>query len=76
MNDNELIMLALLSTLDTEAIVDKILSCLMDEGQVAAKFGVSIATVQVWYEMGKIKGFKVGNSLLFLKDVADPRSSQ
>lgn len=76
MNDNELIMLALLSSLDTETIVDKILSCLMDEGQAAAKYGVSTATIRAWYKMQKIKGFEVGNSLLFLKGTPDPRSNQ
>lgn len=76
MTDAELIRFALLSGLDTETLFGLFLSCLMDEGQAAAKFEVGTATIRAWYESGKLGGFKVGDSLLFLKDAADPRTSQ
>lgn len=74
MSDKELIMLALLSGINTEALFDTVLSCLMNEAQAAATYGVGVPTVRAWYFTGKLKGYEIGETLLFLKNAPDPRT--
>lgn len=74
MNDKEVIMLVLLNSVGKENMIETVLSCLMDEKEASAKFDVSVPTVDAWYKMGKIKGYKVGETILFLKNEKDPRN--
>lgn len=45
----------------------------MTEEEAAVKFGVGIGTIRAWYYCKWIDGTQIGDSLYFLKDVADPR---
>lgn len=38
----------------------------------AAKFNVGIATMQAWYELGYIKGFKIGGILFISANTKHP----
>ena len=75
MNDKEVIMLVLLNSVGKESMIETVLSCLMDEKEASIKFDVSVPTVDTWYKMGKIKGYKVGETVLFLKNEKDPRNT-
>lgn len=46
---------------------------LMNENQMANKFGVGAATIRVWYFQGKIDGYLIGDSIFFPTDTKDPR---
>lgn len=48
----------------------------MDEREAAAKFGVGVETIQVWYSLGMLDGIRVGEKLYFLKNVPDPRKGE
>ena len=48
----------------------------MTEEEAAAKFGVGVATIRAWYHCKMLKGTQIGDSLYFLKDVADPRTTK
>ena len=74
-NDNELIMFILLNSAKKESIVETILSCFMDEKEASTKFEVSVPTINAWYKMGKLKGYKVGETILFLRSAKDPRNT-
>lgn len=74
MTGKELILYILQNNLeDTVVLEDGFFIGFMTEEEAAAKFGVGIATVRTWYYYGRINGLKIGDSLYFLKDVADPR---
>lgn len=76
MTGKELIMYILLNNLeDTVVLKDGIFVGIMSEEEAAAKFEVGVATVRAWYYCGWIKGTLIGDSLYFLKDIADPRST-
>ena len=47
----------------------------MTEEETAVKFGVGVATVHAWYNCKMLDGTKIGDSLYFRKDVADPRTT-
>ena len=47
----------------------------MTEEEVAVKFEVGVAQVRAWYYCDMLKGTQIGDSLYFLKDVADPRTT-
>ena len=48
---------------------------MMTEEEAAGKCGVGIAQIRAWYYCEMLKGTQIGNSLYFLKDVADPRTT-
>ena len=76
MTGKELILYILQNNLeDTVVLEDGFFVGFMTEGETAAKFGVGVATIRAWHYYGKINGLKIGDSLYFLKDVADPRTS-
>lgn len=76
MTGKELILYILQNNLeDTVVIKDGFFVGFMTEEEAAAKFEVGVATIRAWYYCGWIKGTLIGNSLYFLKDVADPRST-
>ena len=75
MTGKELILYILQNNLeDTVVLKDGFFIGFMTEVEAAAKFGVGIETIRAWYYCECIEGTKIGDSLYFLKDVADPRS--
>lgn len=69
MTGKDLIIYILQNNLENEPMLE-----LMSEIELASKFDVGIATIKFWYEYGYITtGFKIGDTLYFLKDTPDPR---
>ena len=64
----DLIMLILESRFENEVFFT-----LLSEEELAVKFEVGVATIQAWDSLGMIHGWKIGDSLYFLKDTPDPR---
>lgn len=74
MTGKELILYILQNNLeDTEVLKDGFFVGFMTELEAAAKFKVGIETIRIWYQLDQLKGIQIGDSLYFLKDVADPR---
>ena len=74
MTGKDLILYILQNNLEnTEVFQDGFFVGFMSEGEAAVKFGVGTATIESWYIRGMINGIRIGGSLYFLKDVADPR---
>lgn len=74
MTGKELILYILLNDLENTVILDGgTFLGFLSESDVAAKFGVGIATVRAWYACDMISGIPIGDSLYFRKDVTDPR---
>ena len=74
MTGRDLIVYILNNNLENEEIFkDGVLLGLLDENEIAVKFGVGVATVEAWYDLGMIKGIKIGDSIFFLNDMDDPR---
>lgn len=38
----------------------------------AAKFGVGLATIQTWYELGLLNGFKIGDKVFIAANTKSP----
>lgn len=75
MTGKELILYILQNNLeDTIVLKDGFFIGFMTEEEAAVKFGVGVATIRAWYYCNELKGTQIGDSLYFLKDVADPRS--
>lgn len=75
MTGKELIMYILQNNLENTIVLENgFFVGFMTVEQAAVKFNVGTATIRAWYQYGTIKGIKVGNSLYFCKDVADPRT--
>lgn len=64
----ELIMLILENKLENEVLLT-----LLSEEELAVRFEVGVATIKAWTSLGRIHGWKIGDSLYFLKDTPDPR---
>jgi hypothetical protein len=76
MTGRELIIYILQHNLEDEIVFkDGFFLGFMDEKEAAAKFNVGVATIRAWYATGMIKGVKFGDSLYFLKNIADPRAN-
>lgn len=76
MTGKELILYILQNNLeDTVVLEDGFFVGFMTEEETAAKFEVGVATIRYWHHCGKINGLEIGDSLYFLKDVADPRTT-
>lgn len=74
MTGKELILYILQNNLeDTVVLKDGIFIGFMTEEEAAVKFDVGVSTIKAWYYCGWIKGTQIGDSLYFLKDIADPR---
>ena len=74
MTGKELILYILQNNLENTIVLeDGFFTGFMTEGEAAVKFNVGIETIRAWYSCKWIKGTKIGDSLYFLKDVADPR---
>ena len=74
MTGKELILYILQNNLeDTVVLKDGFFIGFMTEEEAAVKFGVGTATIRAWYYCNWLDGTKIGDSLYFRKDVADPR---
>lgn len=41
--------------------------------ELAAKLNVGSETIKIWYKLGHLDGFKIGDTLYFSRDTEDPR---
>lgn len=74
MTGKELILYILQNNLeDTIVLEDCFFVGFMTEKEAAVKFNVGESTIRAMYICGMLPGTKVGDSLYFRKDVADPR---
>lgn len=58
---------------DKDIFADGTFLDLMTAREAAAKFGVGVFTVLVWYHNGYVHGIKIGDSVYIFKDAEDPR---
>lgn len=70
----ELIIYILQNKLENEEVFkdDGFLDFLTEE-EAAAKFNVGIETMRLWRRFGMVKGIKIGYSVLYPKNLKDPR---
>lgn len=69
----ELIIYILENNLEHEEIIkDGVFVRLMDETEAAVKFNVGTATIKAWCDCGILKGTKIGDSIFFVRDIAQP----
>jgi hypothetical protein len=74
MTGKELILYILQNNLENTVVLeDGFFVGFMNEEEAALKFNVGVATIRAWYSCKMLKGTKIGDSLYFRKDVADPR---
>ena len=74
MTGKELILYILQNNLENTIVLeDCFFTGFMTETETAVKFNVGVETVRAWYQCKMLKGTKIGDSLYFRKDVADPR---
>lgn len=75
MTGKELILYILQNNLENTIVLeDGFFVGFMTEEEAAVKFGVGKAQIRAWYYCDMLKGTRIGGSLYFLKDVADPRT--
>lgn len=74
MTGKELILYILQNNLENTIVLeDGFFVGFMTEEEAAVKFRVGIETIKAWYQCRWLNGTKIGDSLYFRKDVADPR---
>lgn len=74
MTGKDLILYILRNNLENTVVLqDGFFVGFMTEEEAAAKFDVGVATIRAWYQCRMLDGTQIGDSLYFLKDVADPR---
>lgn len=74
MTGKELILYILQNNLENTVVLDNgFFIGFMTEEEAAVKFNVGTETVRAWYHCKMLKGTKIGDSLYFRKDAADPR---
>lgn len=74
MTGKELILYILQNNLENTVVLeDGFFVGFMNEEEAALKFRVGVATIRAWYSCKMLKGTKIGDSLYFRKDIADPR---
>lgn len=74
MTGKELILYILQNNLENTVVLkDGFFIGFMTEEEAAVKFDVGVETVRAWYHCKMLNGTQIGDSLYFLKDVADPR---
>lgn len=77
MTGKELIIYILENNLENELVFDdsrvgKELLGFMSIMEAAIKFGVGVSTIQVWYELGYIKGFKINEMIFIPQNIKNP----
>ena len=74
MTGKELILYILQNNLENTIVLeDGFFTGFMTEEEAAVRFNVGVATIRAWYACKMLNGTKIGDSLYFRKDVADPR---
>ena len=74
MTGKELILYILQNNLENTVVLeDGFFVGFMNEEEAALKFGVGVSTIRAWYSCKWLRGTKIGDSLYFRKDIADPR---
>lgn len=70
----DLILYILQNNLEDKEIFnsDNKFAFLMDENEAAAELHVGVATIRVMYQMGMLKGFKIGDSIILLRNGISP----
>lgn len=61
---------------DEEVFKDGSLLDFITIEQLAVKFDVGIATARAWEWKGLIRGVRIGDATLYLKDTPDPRRKE
>lgn len=72
MTGRELIIYILQNNLENSDIFESIIP----DYEIAKRFDVGKETIRVWYKLGMIPGFMIGDTLFCTKDVKDPRSGR
>ena len=76
MTGKELILYILQNDLENTIVLeDGFFTGFMTEEEAAVKFIVGVGQIRAWYDCKMLKGTKIGDSLYFRKDAADPRIS-
>lgn len=76
MTGKELILYILQNNLENTIVLeDGFFTGFMTAEETAIKFNVGVETVRAWYSCKMMNGTKIGDTLYFRKDVADPRIS-
>lgn len=76
MTGKELMLYILQNNLENTIVLeDGFFVGFMTEEEAAVRFNVGLATIRAWYNCKMIQGTKIGDSLYFRKDIADPRST-
>ena len=74
MTGKELILYILQNNLEDVVVLDGcVFLGFITEEEAAVKFNVGVETIRAWYQCRMIEGSKIGDSLYFRKDIADPR---
>ena len=74
MTGKELILYILQNNLEHVVVLeDGFFTGFMTEEETAVKFNVGIETVRAWYTCKMATATKIGDSIYFRKDMADPR---
>jgi hypothetical protein len=74
MTGKELILYILQNNLEDTVVLDGTFFVgFMTVEEAAVKFNVGPETIKAWYVCRMLDGTKIGDSLYFRKDVADPR---
>ena len=77
MTGRDLIIYIMQNNLEDEVVLkDGFFVGFMDENEAAAKFGVGVETVRVWYSLRMLDGIRVGKKLYFFKNTPDPRKGE
>ena len=73
MTGKELIIYILTNNLENEMIFkDGKFLDFMTKEEAAAKFEVGVATVEAWCALGLVKGFTIGDSIFFPRNIDNP----
>lgn len=77
MTGKDLIIYILENDLEDELVFDttrvgKELLGFMTPMDAAIKFGVGVSTIRVWYQLGKIDGFEIGDTLFIPANHKNP----
>ena len=69
MTGKDLIIYILQNNLENENVIKNgVFLWFMTAEEAAVEFGVGVATIKAWYEVGLLPGVKIGDSIFFLKD--------
>lgn len=74
MTGKELILYILQNNLENTIIIENgFFTGFMNTEEAAVRFNVGVETIRAWYNCKWLNGTKIGDTLYFRKDAADPR---